>query len=79
MKVNLTNVNEESGDDDKEKNVQEEVVSVKMTHKKNAKSYFTLKAQKIKCWKLIQTRKSMTIFQTIEIMLMDPGGKMAEK
>ena len=49
-------VNEISGCDRKDEHVTEEVMLVKSLHERNSQRYcMTLKAQRIKCWKLIET------------------------
>ena len=52
----FTDINEASGCDEKYKAVPEEVAPAKSTHYRNSWRYFmTLKKQRKKCWKLIQT------------------------
>lgn len=54
MKGNM--INKKSGCDNSDEHVPEEVILVKTSPHKNSQRYFmTLKTQRIKCWKLIET------------------------
>lgn len=56
-------IQEESGCDKKDEAVQEEMMPVKKIHMKGTLRYFTtLKTQRIKCWKLNQTKKGVWQF-----------------